>query len=448
MSTSSTSKNEKRKNDDAWSRFFAATDTLSQIDAQGYCNISAAQLGALAGREPRLLAKQDTLHDRPEVFKKHNITIFPVKNGEYILFRDPDAKTYYRIDEEYLGLVPNTYESKVALKSYEAFPGLQRLNESQALDFAFISSLLRTFTRDTGINLVIRGRNFSGSFQFDLPHINHRVDVSSVQIEVDGGYESKEAIYLIEAKTGRRKDFNIRQLYYPYLEWTTRVAAGSRKRVVPIFFYITNGKFYFFEFRFNRAFGDLEVQRAEAYSINEPVIAKIDLAAVVGNTPDEGEPQDIPFPQADDLDKIVDLLAYLDNERGPEQADKMGIAEYFGFAPRQADYYANAAAYLGLLQRTEQGEGFDLTARGNLLVGTPSIVRRTEILVEQMARRPVFRDAFMLLQAHDQDLLKISSSDIEASIVQNTQLRGSTPARRASTVRGWLRWLKQNAALI
>ena len=101
-----------------------------------------------------------------------------------------------------------------------------------------------------------------------------------MQIEVDGGYESRDAIYLVEAKTGRRADFHIRQLYYPYLEWSAR----SAKRIVPIFFFVTNGKFYFFEFRFEQAFGALSIVRAESYVIDESPKARLRLAELMGRS--------------------------------------------------------------------------------------------------------------------------------------------------------------------
>lgn len=447
MTNPDTGATDKRKNDEAWAKFFSSTDALAAIAAHGYCYITAAQLHQVTGREPRLLAKLDTLNDRPKVFRDQELTIFPVKNGEYVLFQDPHNKTYFRLSDEDLALTPKKYRSKAPLEAYASFPGLHRLNESQALDFALLSSLLREFTGDADLHLVIRGRTFSGAFQFGLPQVNHRVCVNSVQIEVDGGYESREAIYLVEAKTGRRQDFNIRQLYYPYLEWTARAASRTRKRVVPIFFYITNGKFYFYQFRFDAAFGDMAVERAESYAIDEPPLARIDLADLLSSTTSEGEPP-APFPQANDLDKVVDLMVFLDTAKDPELAGKAGIAQHFEFDERQSDYYANAAAYLGLLARDRRAGGFTFTKWGELLVGTPSLVRRTEILVEQMARRPVFRDAFRLLQGSGMDPEQVSNAQIEAVITANTALASSTPARRASTVRSWLRWLKKNAELI
>ena len=232
------------KNDLAWNRVIKEGDYLKKIYSPGYLYINADELKAIGQREPRLMAKHDTLHDRPKFFKDHNLSLFPVKNGQYILFRDDNNKSYFKFPEKALDLPVGIYHSKIDYHTYDSYPGSENLSESQAIDFAYLSSLLRTVTGEDNLNLVIRGRLFSGDFNFYLEDLDHHVAVSSVQIEVDAGYESRDSIYLIEAKIGKRDNFNVRQLFYPYLEWSHR----SRKRIVPIFLVYTNSKYYFYEF--------------------------------------------------------------------------------------------------------------------------------------------------------------------------------------------------------
>src|SRR5215203_2713016 len=242
--------------DEAWQRFFEQTDTLHQIAQRGYCYVTADDLKRYGQREPRLMAKIDTLAERPRAFKDHHLSIFPTRNGVYILFRDLENRTYYRFGDAMDTLPIQEYVANADLFAYDSFPGPQRLNESQAIDFAYISGLLQHFTEDSHLHLTIRGRAYSNPFGFNLPFTlsgsRHAVEVASVQIEIDAGYESASSIYLIEAKVGRRDDFNIRQLYYPYLEWSTR----SQKRIVPIFLVYTNGITYLTEFGFAHDFGD------------------------------------------------------------------------------------------------------------------------------------------------------------------------------------------------
>ena len=49
---------------------------------------------------------------------------------------------------------------------------------------------------------------------------------------MDAGYEGREQIVLIEAKNSSNSTEIIRQLYYPFRQWSE----NTTKRVVPVFF--------------------------------------------------------------------------------------------------------------------------------------------------------------------------------------------------------------------
>lgn len=425
------------KNNVAWNRFIREKGVLESMYSPGFQYVSAQELNEITGREPRLLAKQDSLSDRPQGFKENNIGIFPVKNGHYILFRDKDSKSYYKFSDSDYSLPLETYQSKVDLLKYDSYPGSQYLSESQAIDFAYLSSLLRHFTNEQNLSLAIRGRLFSGKFDFLLPDVNHRVEVSSVQIEVDAGYESDNCIYLIEAKIGKRDDFHIRQLYYPYLEWSHK----SKKKIVPIFFVYTNSRYYLYEFKFSEKFGDLEVIKKSSFSVNESPVVKINLPLLISQINIENEP-DIPYPQADDIDKVIDLVVLLHDQT----LTKNDISRYFEFDERQGDYYGNAGRYLRLLDRTDNGYGISEFGLGFLR--TKSAQERNLIIVKELLRKPTFKKALMLVYERSMDLSQISLEEISQIIKQETNLTGSTPHRRASTVRNWLKWIIENTQLV
>ncbi|MBU6455109.1 MAG: hypothetical protein KGS72_25280, partial [Cyanobacteria bacterium REEB67] len=82
-------------NDRAWDKFFAESDALAEIAARGFAYVSAEELKEKGRREPRLMAKLDTLAERPQIFDEYGINILPAQNGEYILFLDPDNKSYF-----------------------------------------------------------------------------------------------------------------------------------------------------------------------------------------------------------------------------------------------------------------------------------------------------------------------------------------------------------------
>lgn len=52
------------------------------------------------------------------------------------------------------------------------------------------------------------------------------------------------------------------------------------------------------------------------------------------------------LPQANDLDKVIDVLTYIHYHPGCSYAE---IADYIGFAERQAKYYVDACVYLELV---------------------------------------------------------------------------------------------------
>ena len=87
----------------------------------------------------------------------------------------------------------------------------------QHLDFAYATSLIRSFMDDPNLILTIRGRKYTPEFDFFVN--KHKIIVKSVQTEVDSGYESDKQVVLIEAKNSEASNTIIRQLYYPFRQW-------------------------------------------------------------------------------------------------------------------------------------------------------------------------------------------------------------------------------------
>ena len=63
------------------------------------------------------------------------------------------------------------------------------------------------------------------------------VKVANSQVEIDGGYEGLNITY--RSKNSISDDFLIRQLYYPYRLWQSKID----KNVKPIFMIYSNGIF-------------------------------------------------------------------------------------------------------------------------------------------------------------------------------------------------------------
>lgn len=175
-------------------------------------------------KEVRILCKQDSREDRPEVFQENNLFLLPVKNGVYAIIA---GEGYVDIPE---------IESRTAVyKSKLGFPldtSKVGNSEMQHLDYAYASSLIRSFMDDDTFVLTVRGRKYTPEFSFSVGDHGQILNVKGVQTEVDAGYEGKDRVLLVEAKNSSTDNVIIRQMYYPFRQWQTY----TEKPVELIFF--------------------------------------------------------------------------------------------------------------------------------------------------------------------------------------------------------------------
>ncbi|MFA6215622.1 MAG: hypothetical protein WC768_03575 [Patescibacteria group bacterium] len=179
-------------------------------------------------KEVRILCKQDSRKDRPTVFIKNNLFLLPVKNGYYNIIKGEGYIDIPEIKKEII-----MYSSKLDFQLDTAKIGN---SEMQHLDYAYAASLIRTFMSDPSLVLTIRGRKYTPDFDFRVG--KQVIKVSSVQTEVDAGYEGKNQVVLIEAKNFSATNVIIRQLYYPFRQWQER----TKKKVITLFFDKTSGQ--------------------------------------------------------------------------------------------------------------------------------------------------------------------------------------------------------------
>lgn len=172
-------------------------------------------------KEVRILCKQDHRNSRPNIFIEKGLFLLPTKNGEYAIIKGEGYIDIPDITSKAL-----KYESKLEFDLDTSKVGN---SEMQHLDFAYASSIIRTFTEDDTLVLTIRGRKYTPKFSFYVG--NTLIEVESVQTEVDAGYEGKNNVVLIEAKNSQTTDTIIRQLYYPFRQWS----AYTNKNVRTLF---------------------------------------------------------------------------------------------------------------------------------------------------------------------------------------------------------------------
>lgn len=207
-------------------------------------------------KEVRVLCKQDTREERPEIFLKNNLFLLPVNNGHFAIIKG----------EGYVDIPEISDEPKVYLSKLEFHLETSQIGDSemQHLDLAYAVSLIRTFVDDPTLILTIRGRKYTPLFDFKVGH--QTIQVKGVQTEVDAGYEGKNSVVLVEAKNGGQKNTIIRQLYYPFRQWQTH----TNKPVSTLFFERSKDEIYsiwHFGFRDSSDYNSIYLLKAARYKI-------------------------------------------------------------------------------------------------------------------------------------------------------------------------------------
>jgi len=206
-------------------------------------------------KEVRILCKQDKRQDRPSVFIEKGLFLLPTKNGEYLIVK---GEGYVDIP-----VIETTQEIYVSQLGFNLDTSLVGNSEMQHLDFAYASSLIRTFMQDDTLVLTIRGRKYTPEFSFKVGE--HRMSVRSVQTEVDAGYEGEKQVVLIEAKNSSTENVIIRQLFYPYRQWQSH----TEKEVVTLFFEKGGDAYSIWHFRFRDTedYNSIELVKSGRYRI-------------------------------------------------------------------------------------------------------------------------------------------------------------------------------------
>ena len=205
------------KNDESWKKIFREYDILYHVEREGSFKISAAQIKKF--REPRLMTKFDHKINLPTIFLENNLSILPITRGDYIISH---FKTWHDFEPITSFIIPTTLpEHLQSLNAKNIF------SETVALNCALTSGIIADFTGDENIFPTVSGRMSSGNFVFKISDTTknffHEVSVNNSQIEIDAAFEGINFLTLIEAKNDLSDDFLIRQLYYPYRTWLSRV---------------------------------------------------------------------------------------------------------------------------------------------------------------------------------------------------------------------------------
>ena len=416
-------------NNEAWEAIFDELKIESELEVQPFFTITAKQINEIGKREARLMAKFDTKESLPSLFKKHSLNINAISNGTYIIFKDEGHKSFLTLPD-YKLITPKRYKP-VSEFELQTLQFNTKMSESNAIDYAHHCGILSEYSGEPNLKLTTRGRFFSDKFSFQLGNVGS-VDVKSVQVEVDAGYEGINQFIILEAKSGTRSTFNIRQLYYPYRHFQTRTS----KKIRTILSSFSNGVYYFTELELTNDYYSHRIVSNVAIAVETEIEESLPTIKTMMSLPAHS-PINIPVPQADDLNKVIDLATLLlDNP-----LNKFQISEHFEFDERQGDYYAKAAQYIGIIEKN--GRQFYLTKMGKQIVGIQNRDKRNVRTIQAILQTSLFHDIMVIFldqnnNIHETQVLnRLSEEDIS----------GSTLLRRKGTVTSWLNWIAENLNL-
>lgn len=414
---------------EAWEILFSELSIIERIEHDGVFEISAKTINRY--HEARLMAKFDFRASRPKIFIEHGLSILPITTGIYVIGK-------FDIYEDILhGSKLETIGANKLPDHITAIDIENISSETTALLCANACGMLTSFFEEDYITHVIGGRMRSGDFNLQQGNIN--LSVSSSQIEIDGGFESESCIYLVEVKKIIHDDFLVRQVYYPYRAWTTKLQEQNiDKRVRNIFLTYSDGDFYLREYEFEQLEKpeSIKMVKEAKYSIVKDSLSLEKLQYITDNIAIVEDPNS-PFPQSDDLNKVINLceLLYLKNE----SMTKAEIAEEFGFVIRQSGYYGTSTNYLDLT--TYENKKYKLTKKGEKIFGLPLQQRQFELVSLILAHEPfniVMRD---YLQQGERPSTNRIQELIKDCKLYNVGKETTTFSRRCKTVISWIDWI-------
>ncbi len=408
-----------------WEDIFNEYDIINKIKLDGFYKITANQIRKY--KEPRLMTKFDFSRQLPDIFKNNNLGILPINNGEYIigkydLFKNISNTKYDDIEPR-----------KMQLPSYiETIDPDNIYSESNALNVALLSGMISDAVGEDVVE-TIQGKMRATGFNFEINGVNGKAQISIDRpaMEIDGGYEGKNKVVLIEAKNYLPKDFIIRQLYFPYRHWFDKLT----KPIVPIFFAYDNGIYTFFMYEILDLYNynSLELKDIKRYIISNKSSDEIKKEILSRITTIVDLPQsEIPFPQADSFNRIIGIADLVDS-KVDTAAD---IAEECEFDIRQGSYYLSAARYIGIIDKNN-GK-YILTPLGFSIVNL-DMKSRNEKLIESILKHKVFYETYKFYL----DNKKMPNKELIISWMKEyTDIQSyETLNRRSSTVRGWIEWI-------
>lgn len=422
----------KTLNDIAWEKLFDKYRILRRVEESGLYEITAKQINEF--REARLMTKFDHRSNLPILFGENELSILPITRGSYVI---ANFEAYHNFE------APVAEVFKVAAPDFIHSIDFENItSETTAINVAFLSGIVANFVGEETVFPTVNGRMSSERFDFNIYNKvfkdKQNISVANSQLEIDGGYEGFDSLTLIEAKNSLSDDFLVRQLYYPFRLWHSKV----RKPVKTVFLTYTNGIFSLYEYAFHETnnYNSLVLERQKNYTLEQEEIQLEEIISIYNRVELTEEPTGIPFPQADSFRRVINICELLNENVFLSREE---ITYNYDFDIRQTNYYTDACRYLGLVDKERdriEGVRYSLTDKGKAVFKL-NLKRRNLYFVKCILEKRAFHEAFKgylteLALPERAEIVKIMEKSGLYNINSN-----STYNRRASTISGWINWI-------
>lgn len=410
--------------DREWERIFKDFSVINKIKNEGHFIISSKDIKKY--KETRLMTKFDTSFDLPQCFKKEKIGILPLSRQNFIL---ANFDLYHKLNLKETDETKLIRVSKRQLDFYETIETDNITSEAKALNVAFAAGIIEDFTQDKRSIKSVSGRMTSGSFEFKINQ--SIVNVEGSQIEIDAGFEGEQFFSIIEAKNKKPDDFLIRQLYYPYRLWKSKIS----KKIKNIFLTYENNIFTFYEYDFLDVYNYNSIYfiKKKSYSFTDK-ISEQEIIHILKDTEVLKEPE-IPFPQANDFNKVIGVCESL---RNTKDIDKFAISNKYGMHERQGDYYLNAARYLRLVIKEKNKY---IVSEEVKKIFTYSAEQKQLFFVERIFEHKIFRETYLKFLENGRKIDTQTIVNIMKMNYCHNINKEDTYYRRAETIRAWILWI-------
>lgn len=425
------------KNNAAWNSVFRALPILDEIKSNGIYCITAKQLSKYGNRQPRLMAKIESIYNLPEIFRDNSLCIMPNRNrGDYVIGHFDAFQ-----DVEFNGTLMKSKTVPVE-RCYDTLDPFNIQREPSAILAAYNNGILDDLIGNpqSGLKMTNFGRTYTEPFTFRINNKisgePYEISVGRSQLEMDGVFESDEYVVNIEAKYGLRTNFLTRQLYYPYKYLKNQ----TEKEIINVFLTCSAGSIYAHVFHVDDPdnYNSMRLVDSRRYDFYEDITVS-EVAELIRTVECAPDPPDLIIPQADSMQKVFDSLDIInrmpgitDNELGYE----------LSIVNRQGGYYGNACNYLGLTYREKSdSRSFNnyVSTVGREILKLP-YKERILAVIKQMLRHEIFNH---FLNEYLEQSRPPTKNEIEEWLKDHIpkMKENGTPGRRSGTIKKWINWV-------